>query len=161
MRESYTDFSKKKRQGRGADLEGEIDGERGVVAKHAADVAAPEGEDAFVFGDSDDAVEEALVALVLAVHDDHVAVLGLQEELGALHGGDDGVRHPAHERAHHEVLGEVGPCHLLRLRLLALQRGLLPRPLQLRRERDGGQLEQRRKGAHPRRRFCSAPSHSK
>lgn len=132
-----------------SNLEGKIDGEGGIVTQHATDIAAPQGQDAFILGDPHNTIQEAFIARVLAVHDHHVAVLGLQEQLGPLHRSHDGVRHPAHERPHHQVLGEVGPCYLLRLHLVVLQGCLLPRPLQLRGDRDGGQLEQRRQGAHP------------
>lgn len=79
-------------------LEREVESYGRVVTEHAAPVASPEGQDAFFTDRAVDEIEhsfELLLSRVVA-DDGDVALLGLEEELGSLDWGHDGVDDARH-----------------------------------------------------------------
>ncbi len=116
-------LQKGKKKSTGGNLEGKIESQWWIVAKNTAGVATPKREDAFISGNPHNAVHQTLVARMLAICDHHVAVLCLEQQLGSLHRGNDGVCHASHDGTHHQIPWEIGPCffpHLFPLLLLLL-----------------------------------------
>lgn len=130
-------------------LECKIDSQGWVITKDTAGVATPQGQDTFILGDPDNAIQQAFVPRMLPIHDHHVAVLRLQEQLGPLHRRHNCVCNPTHGSTHHQIFRKIGPCCFLDLPFFAFQCCFLPRSLQVGCECYRAQLEQRRQGAHP------------
>ncbi len=86
-------------------LEGEVQGLRGEVADDVDDVAPPEAENTLLLVDPTEAVDEALVLLVLG--DELAGLLDLEQDLDSLQGSDDRLGHGGGDAAGDEVQHEV------------------------------------------------------
>ncbi len=109
-------------------LESKIERQWGIITKNAGNVAAPKRENTLIFGNSHNAIHQTLVACMLAMHDSHIAVLRLEQQLGPLYGRHQGVRHSSQDGSDHQIPWEIAPCflrHLLLLLLLLLLSSLL------------------------------------
>lgn len=89
-------------RGGGGNLEGEVEGDGGVVPDDGGAVAAPEGEHALVADGARHAVGEPAEP-ARAAQQHRVAVLRLEQQLGALDRRHHRVHGAAHRRPGHQI----------------------------------------------------------
>mmetsp|Transcript_10385 Transcript_10385/g.26648 ORF Transcript_10385/g.26648 Transcript_10385/m.26648 type:complete len:392 (+) Transcript_10385:95-1270(+) len=94
-------------------LEGEVEGLGWEVSHHVGQVTSPERTNTLLRGDAAEAVDDAGVPWHLSGDDGRVGILGLDEELDSLDGGDEGLGDSSGDATGSEISEELQGAVLL------------------------------------------------
>lgn len=93
---------------RRANLEREIECDGRIITKNTAAIATPQRENAFFPDSAEYEINHALEFATATGNNSQIAFLSLQQKLGPLDWGHNGVNHPTHHRPSHEITLKVG-----------------------------------------------------